>query len=106
MRALPCPASLKGVLSARRAARRLLGMRVVGGDAVELPIADGGEGTADALFAVLEAHLANSVVSDPLGRPVPARWLVLPDRACGDRGCARRSNFAAARSRQAIRRVE
>ena len=80
MRALLCPASLKGVLSARRAAAALArGVRAAGGDAVELPIADGGEGTADALFAVLGGEWREAVVSDPLGRPVPARWLVLPD---------------------------
>jgi glycerate kinase len=46
---------------------------------VELPIADGGEGTTDTLHAVLGGEWRESVVSDPLGRPVPARWLVLPD---------------------------
>jgi glycerate kinase len=80
MRALLCPASLKGVLSARRAAAALArGVRAAGGDAVELPIADGGEGTAEALFGVLGGEWREAVVSDPLGRPVPARWLVLPD---------------------------
>ena len=80
MRALLCPASLKGVLSARRAAAALArGLRGAGGDAVELPIADGGEGTAQALCGVLGGDWREAVVSDPLGRPVPARWLVLPD---------------------------
>ncbi len=50
MRALLCPASLKGVLSARAAAAALArGVRESGGEAVELPVADGGEGTAEAL---------------------------------------------------------
>ena len=80
MRALLCPASLKGVLSARAAAAALArGVRAAGGDGVELPIADGGEGTADALHAVLGGEWREAVVSDPLGRAVPARWLVLPD---------------------------
>ena len=80
MRTLLCPASLKGVLSARGAAAALArGVRDVGGEAVELPVADGGEGTAEALFAVLGGEWREAVVSDPLGRPVPARWLVLPD---------------------------
>ena len=80
MRALLCPASLKGVLSARQASAALArGVRAAGGDAVELPIADGGEGTAEALFAVLGGEWREVVVSDPLGRSVPARWLVLPD---------------------------
>ncbi|TML23990.1 MAG: hypothetical protein E6G28_01785 [Actinobacteria bacterium] len=50
MRALLCPASLKGALSARSAAAALArGFREQGGVAVELPVADGGEGTADVL---------------------------------------------------------
>jgi glycerate kinase len=80
VRALLCPASLKGVLSAEAAAAALArGVRAAGGDAVELPIADGGEGTTDALYGVLGGEWRDAVVSDPLGRPIPARWLVLPD---------------------------
>ena len=80
MRALLCPASLKGVLSARSAAAAVArGVRRAGGDAVELPVADGGEGSADVLFGALGGEWHDAVVSDPLGRPVPARWLELPD---------------------------
>ncbi len=80
MRALLCPASLKGVLSARSAAAALArGVQASGGEAVELPIADGGEGTADAVQAALGGAWNEAVVSDPLGRPHPARWLTLPD---------------------------
>ena len=80
MRALLCPASLKGVLSASAAAAALArGVRVGGGDALELPIADGGEGTAEALAAALGGEWRGTVVSDPLGRPVSARWLLLAD---------------------------
>jgi glycerate 2-kinase len=80
VRALLCPASLKGVLSAREAAAALArGVRDAGGDAVELPIADGGEGTTDALHASVGGTWNEAVVSDPLGRPHSASWLVLPD---------------------------
>jgi glycerate 2-kinase len=80
VRALLCPASLKGVLSAGAAAAALArGVRAAGGDAVELPIADGGEGTADVLHAVLGGEWREAVVPDPLGRAHPSRWLVLPD---------------------------
>jgi glycerate kinase len=80
MRALLCPASLKGVLTARDAAAALAhGVRSVGAEAVELPIADGGEGTCVALQVVLGGEWREAVVSDPLGRPLPARWLLLPD---------------------------
>lgn len=80
MRALLCPASLKGVLGARAAAAALArGVRHAGGESVELPVADGGEGTADVLQGALGGAWHEAVVSDPLGRPVPARWLELPD---------------------------
>ena len=80
MRALLCPASLKGVLTARDAAAALArGARSAGAGAVELPIADGGEGTAEALHAALGGEWRQAIVSDPLGRPVSARWLLLPD---------------------------
>jgi len=80
VRALLCPASLKGVLSARAAAAALArGASEVGVDTTELPVADGGEGTAEALEAALGGEWREALVPDPLGRPVAARWLVLPD---------------------------
>jgi glycerate kinase len=52
VRALASPASLKGVLSAAEAAAALArGFRRAGAEAEELPIADGGEGTAEVLGA-------------------------------------------------------
>jgi glycerate 2-kinase len=80
VKALLCPASLKGVLWAGEAAAALAkGVRASGGDAVELPVADGGEGTAGALQAALGGEWQEARVSDPLGRPVQASWLLLPD---------------------------
>jgi glycerate kinase len=80
VRVLLCPASLKGVLSAREAAAALArGVRTAGPEAVELPIADGGEGTGEALHAALGGEWREAPVSDPLGRAVLARWLLLPD---------------------------
>jgi glycerate kinase len=76
VRALASPASLKGVLSAREAAAALAeGLRAGGAEARELPVADGGEGTLDVLGA---GEWREAVVADPLGRPVRARWLLLP----------------------------
>jgi len=55
LRALACPASLKGVLSAREAAAALArGL----GRCDELPLADGGEGTSDVVPGVVEAAAA------------------------------------------------
>lgn len=81
MRALACPASLKGVLSPLEAAAHLAaGMRRVPRVQVEeLPVADGGEGTAAVLEAALGGEWRSVVVHGPLGRPVTASWLVLPD---------------------------
>jgi len=80
MRALLCPASLKGVLSASAAAAALMrGFESAGVEADPLPVGDGGEGTAEALASALGGEWRESVVSDPLGRPVPAPWLLLPD---------------------------
>jgi glycerate kinase len=69
-RALACPASLKGVLSARAAAAALAdGFERAGVECAQLPLADGGEGTVDALGAhrdgatVVEA--AEAIPLDP-----------------------------------------
>jgi len=81
MKLLAAPASLKGVLSPVEAALLLAtGMRRVDGVEVdEVPVADGGEGTADVLHASLGGEWRTAVVADPLGRPVAARWLLLDD---------------------------
>ena len=80
MRALACPASLKGVLSAPAAAAALAaGLREGGAEADELPVADGGEGTAEALWLALGGDWLESEVHDAFGRPRTARWLRLPD---------------------------
>jgi glycerate kinase len=73
--ALASPASLKGVLTAGQAAALLAeGFRRAGADAVELPIADGGEGTADVLGAEVRERV---YVQDAFGRPrrAPVREL-------------------------------
>lgn len=78
---LCAPDSLKGVLSAAAAADALargVERAGVGLAARRLPLADGGEGTADALHASLGGAWRTAVVHDPLGRPVEARWLELP----------------------------
>jgi glycerate kinase len=54
-------------------------MRLGGADAVELPVADGGEGTAEVLARVLGGEWHSAEAGDPLGRQVAARFLVLED---------------------------
>jgi glycerate 2-kinase len=78
--ALASPASLKGVLAAPEAAAALAeGFRAGGADAHELPVADGGGGTAAVLAAALGGDWHETEVVGPLRDPVSARWLMLPD---------------------------
>ena len=80
MRALACPASLKGVLDAAAAAAALVeGFREAGADAEPLPVADGGEGTAAILASTLGGAWHAVQVPDAFGVPHRARWLLLPD---------------------------
>jgi glycerate kinase len=55
------------------------GMHGAGLDADELPVADGGEGTAEVFAATLGGEWRDAAATDPLGRPVRARFLVLVD---------------------------
>jgi len=80
VRALACPASLKGVLPAPPAAAALAeGLRAGGAEATELPVADGGEGTAEVLRLALGGDWWHADVHDAFGRPRAASWLLLPD---------------------------
>jgi len=80
VRALACPASLKSVLAASAAAAALgEGLRRGGADVVELPVADGGEGTASALQRTRGGRWHETSVPDAFGRERRARWLELPD---------------------------
>jgi len=76
MRAMAAPASLKGVLSACGAAEALAtGFRAGGAEAVESPVADGGDGTLD----VLGGARREAEVSAPLGGRVCASWALRDD---------------------------
>lgn len=82
LRIIVAPDSFKGSLSAVEAARAMArGIRAVFPEAevVELPIADGGEGTVEALVAATGGRLRHAAVQGPLGDPVRAAWGVLGD---------------------------
>src|SRR5512146_1404378 len=81
--ALASPASLKGVLDSASAAAHLAAGLRRSVTAEELPVADGGEGTAAVLHAACGGEWHTARVSGPLGLPVTARWLVLPDGSAG-----------------------
>jgi glycerate 2-kinase len=78
--ALVCPDKFKGTLSAASAAAAMAaGARRAGFDDVaELPLADGGEGTLDALLAARGGSRRQVTVTGPLGDPVQAEWALLP----------------------------
>ena len=74
------PDSFKGSLSAVEAAAAMeRGVRAAWPDAriVKIPIADGGEGTVEALVSATGGRYETRTVRGPLGCPVEARWGVL-----------------------------
>ena len=79
---LAAPDKFKGTFSAAEVAAAMArGARAAGWDAVERPIADGGEGTAEALMAAHGGRWVEADAHDALGRPVRARFALLAD-AC------------------------
>src|SRR5215475_4060076 len=88
MRVLAAPDKFRGTLTARGAAAAIAaGAAYAGWSALELPLADGGEGTLD----VLGGGNRRTIVTGPLGEPVEAQWRLEEDgtalieaaRACG-----------------------
>jgi glycerate 2-kinase len=80
VRAVACPDKFRGTLRADEAAAAIsAGLRRAGFvDIVELPLADGGEGTLDTLLAARGGSRRVARVTGPLGDPVDAEWGVLP----------------------------
>ncbi len=80
MKIVIAPNAFKGSLSAAQAAEAMAaGVRRVFPDAriVCVPIADGGDGTVDALVAAAGGQVRTVRVTGPLGEPVDARYGVL-----------------------------
>lgn len=72
---LVAPDSFKGTYTAAEVARAIaLGVRAAGGEAIECPVADGGEGTLDILLAQPGVEERRLEVSGPVGQRVEARW--------------------------------
>lgn len=75
---LIAPDSFKGTFSAREVADAIAtGVREGGGTAIAMPIADGGEGTLDALVDALDGTVVRRTVSGPLGDPVAGCFALL-----------------------------
>ncbi len=82
MRIIVAPDSFKGSLSALGVAEAMeRGIRAVFPEAeiLKVPIADGGEGTVEALVAATQGRLLHAAVRGPLGEPVRAHWGISGD---------------------------
>ena len=82
MKIVIAPDSFKDSLSAEKVADAIAaGLADVLPDAqlVKCPMADGGEGTVDAIVAAGNGQLRRNLVQGPLGEPVDAHWGWLPD---------------------------
>jgi glycerate kinase len=79
-RFLVAPDSFKGTLTAPQVAAAIgAGLEAMGAVADLCPLADGGEGTAEALRAALGGSVRRAAVHDPLGRPLEAEFVLLDD---------------------------
>jgi glycerate kinase len=74
---LVAPDSFKGTLSAAEVAQAIgRGLEAAGRPVDLCPVADGGEGTLEALLPAVEGELRTAIVSDPLGRTIEASFAV------------------------------
>ena len=80
LRVVVAPAPFKGALGPADAAAAIaVGVRLAGHGGVEVPVADGGEGTMDALVAAAGGRVLQASARDPLGRSTTAAFGLLPD---------------------------
>lgn len=82
MRIIVAPLEFKGTLTAAEAAGAVAsGLRqaLPAAEVIEMPMADGGPGTLDAMLRAVRGDLKGVTVKGPLGSEVRARWAVLPE---------------------------
>jgi glycerate kinase len=80
------PQSFKGSLSALEVAKAMalgIGRVLPDAETVLVPVADGGEGTVEALVDATCGQTMTTDVTGPLGEGVTARWGILGDRVTG-----------------------
>ena len=86
LKIIVAPNSFKGSLSASQAAAAIArGVRhaLPDADVVEIPVADGGEGTVDALVSARKGTYRSVQVEGPLGDPVSAAYGLIDDGRTG-----------------------
>lgn len=79
MKIVIAPDSFKGCLSSEEVAAYVvegLKDRLPDAEMITVPVADGGEGLVNALEKSLKGYFSEAAVSDPLGRPAKARYLI------------------------------
>jgi glycerate 2-kinase len=100
---LVAPDSFKGTFRATEVAAAIgRGLKAAGRPADLCPVADGGEGTRDALAAGLGAELRRATVTDPLGRPIEAEFGLAGEVAILDMASASGLGLVAEAERDAV----
>ncbi len=100
---LIAPDSFKGTFSATEVAAAIgRGVQAAGRPVDLCPVADGGEGTLDALAAGLGAERRHAPVTDPLGRPIEAEFGLAGEVALLDMASASGLGLVAERERDAF----
>ncbi|MGH2794649.1 MAG: glycerate kinase [Actinomycetota bacterium] len=80
MRVVVAPNAFKGCLTAKQAAEAIArGVKAGGHEPVLAPVADGGDGTLDALVAGVGGTVMGTIARGPLGLPVRAHVGILSD---------------------------
>jgi glycerate kinase len=100
---LVAPDSFKGTMSASQVGKEIGKGLAAGGMEVDLcPAADGGEGTLEALRRPMAAERREAQVTDPLGRPIEARFAIADRAAIVETAAATGLGLVAPRERDAI----
>ena len=97
MKVIIAPQGFKGSITALAAAQAIeRGVLAAEpeADTVLVPVADGGDGTLDALVDATNGQLFRSVVTGPLGQPLEAMWGVMGDGQTAVVEMARASGLA------------
>lgn len=84
MKLIFAPDSFKGSLSALESCdilERVAARHFPGAETISVPVADGGEGTVDALLRAMGGERRQTQVSGPIFEPVTATWGMLSDGA-------------------------